>query len=86
VKTITLRNLPPELARRLEAKARELGSSLEEAVILLLEERLMSRPPASPSERHRDLDFLAGSSTAEEADELDCGLQEQRRIEPELWR
>jgi hypothetical protein len=86
MKTITLRKLPPDLEERVEAKARELGLSLNKTVIRLLEEQLTpSSPRPLGSRRHRDLDHLAGSWTAEEAAEFDRSLEEQRRIDPELW-
>lgn len=86
MKAITLRNVPPEVARRIERKSQELGLSLNKTVLRLLEERLIpgSARPVAP-ERHRDLDDLAGAWSQEEADEFDAALAEQRRIDPELW-
>lgn len=85
MRTITLRNLPPELAEQVEARAKELGLSLNRTVTRLLEEHLLPTSRPLGARRHRDLDHLAGSWSAEEADEFDRGLQEQRRIDPELW-
>jgi len=85
MKAITLRNLPPELEKRVEAKARELGLSLNKTVIRLLEEHLGPRSTPLAPQRCHDLDHLAGSWTAEEAEEFDRALDEQRRIDPELW-
>ncbi|HSL84079.1 MAG TPA: hypothetical protein VLF66_15005 [Thermoanaerobaculia bacterium] len=85
MKTITLRNLPPHLERKVEEKSRELGLSLNKTVARLLEDCLL--PSARPlgGRRYRDLDHLAGSWRPDEADEFDRGLEEQRRIDPELW-
>lgn len=85
MKTITLRNLPPQIERKVEEKSRELGLSLNKTVARLLEECLL--PSARPlgGRRYRDLDHLAGTWRPEEADELDESLDEQRRIDPELW-
>lgn len=85
MRTITLRNLPPELEEQVEVRAKELGLSLNRTVARLLEEHLL--PPSRPlgSRRYRDLDHLAGSWSPEEADEFDRSLGEQRRIDPELW-
>lgn len=85
MKAITLRNLPPELERRVEAKARELGLSLNKTVIRLLEDHLVPRSSPLAGQPYRDLDALAGSWTAEEADEFDRALEEQRHIDAELW-
>lgn len=86
MKTITLRKLPPELEERVEAKSRELGLSLNKTVIRLLEERLVPRSSALGGRRHTELDHLSGSWSDEEADEFDESLNQQRRIDPELWR
>lgn len=84
MRTITLRNLPPELEQGVEAKARELGLSLSKTVIRLLHERLAAPSPLG-GVRYHDLDHLAGSWTSEEAAEFERGLKDQRRIDPELW-
>ena len=84
MKAITLRNLPPDLARRLERKAGEEGLSLNRAVIAALEEAF-----GSPGKKRRavyhDLDFLVGSLSKEDADVLERSLRAQRRIDPEVW-
>jgi hypothetical protein len=85
VKTITLRNLPPEIQDHVEAKSRELGLSLNKTVLRLLEASLSPSEKILGVARHRDLDHLAGSWSAGEADEFDRTLDEQRRIDPTLW-
>jgi len=86
MKPITLRNLPPEVAQRIRQQAKTHKTSLNRAVITLLEESI--RPPAqqnTPTLYH-DLDHLAGSWTADEAAAFDEALARQRRIDPELWK
>lgn len=85
VRAITLRNLPPELERRVEAEARARGWSLNRTVIRLLEQQLLPEAPPLAPRRHRDLDRLAGSWTAEEAAEFDRSLTATRKVDPELW-
>ena len=85
MKAITLRNIPPQLAREIRRKAEEKGESLNKIVIGLLEERLgLGRKKQAP--RYHDLDFLAGSWTKEEAEAFDEALAAQRTIEPDLWK
>lgn len=86
MKTITLRSLPPEVAHRVEEKSRELGLSLNKTVLRLLEERLLGDRKARPPRRHSDLDEVAGALAAESADELDRAIEEQRRVDEDLWR
>jgi len=87
MKAITVRNLPPEVARAIREKARKEGLSLNRAVTRLLAEatghahsKLNMRLP------HRDLDKYAGLWTKEEADEFEGFLKEQRVIDTEEWK
>lgn len=86
MKAIILRNLPPQLERKVQEKARELRLSLSKTVARLLEECLL--PSARPlgGRRYRDLDHLAGSWRSDEADDFDASLDEQRWIDQELSR
>jgi hypothetical protein len=59
--------------------------SLNKTVIRLLEEGLGVAGPAAGAASYRDLDDLAGVWSDEDAREFDRVLQEQRRIDPELW-
>lgn len=85
MRAITLRNLPPELARMIEQRSVTTGTSLNRTVIDLLEEALGLKGKRLPKVVHRDLDDLAGSWSEEEAAEFDRVLAEQRQIDPELW-
>lgn len=87
MKAITLRNLPPDLVRVIRQKAEEKGTSINKAVISLLEERAGLRD-GKKREKHlyHDLEGLAGSWTKEEALEFEKGLAAQRTIDPDLWK
>jgi hypothetical protein len=85
MKAITLRNIPPHVARLVERRARENKTSLNRAVVSLLEQATPMRKNGKPK-IHRDLDFLFGSWTKEEADAFDADLAEQRKIDPEVWQ
>lgn len=85
MKAVTLRNLPPELARIIRRKASEEGVSVNKAVIRLLEESLgMGGKKGKPI--HHDLDALAGSWTEEEASAFERALAQQRAIDLDLWK
>jgi hypothetical protein len=77
----TLRNVPPQLDEALRSKAREERKSLNEVT---LEALLVGTGLAGQPIRHRDLSDIAGSWISDP--ETDKVLQEQRRIDPELWR
>ncbi len=86
MKTITLRNLPPELARVIRRKAEEKGTSLTKVVMGLLEESAGIRGKKKGGPAHHDLDDLAGSWSKEEAAAFDKALARQRVIDPDMWR
>ena len=83
---ITIRNLPPEVARVIRHKAKIEGTSLNRTVINLLRERVSQPKNAAKRTRYRDLSALAGSWTRAEATEFNKHLAAQRKIDPELWK
>ena len=86
-KAITLRNLPPELAAKLEEEAARTHSSLNATVIRLLQKAVFGDDKRSLGrEKKRDLSSFAGSWSKAEADEFDAFLAEHRRIHPDDWR
>jgi hypothetical protein len=87
MKAITLRNLPPELARAVRKEADRQRTSINRAVISLLERKTEGRKKRTrETTAHDDLDALAGSWTAQEAAEFDKALAAQRSIDSELWK
>lgn len=83
MKALTLRHLTPELARAIERKAHEAGTSLSGAVLALLEQAAgLTKRRKEP---HHDLDHFAGAWSEEQARVFDKTLAQQRMIDPELW-
>lgn len=85
MKALTLRHLKPELARAIERKAHEAGTSLSGAVIVLLEQAT-GLAKARKKSLHHDLDHMIGLWSHEEARAFDKNLAQQRKIDPELWK
>lgn len=86
MKAITLRNLPPEVAEAVRERAKRGKTSVNKAVIGLLEESMGKKPRNKEQVRYHDLDHLAGTWTKEEAEQFEKLLAEQRAIDPELWK
>jgi hypothetical protein len=86
VKVVTLRKVPPEVSKVVQRRARERGTSINKAVISLLEEAVGIRRKAHGPTLYHDLDALAGSWTKEEAATFEEVLRKQRRVDPELWQ
>jgi plasmid stability protein len=85
LRPLTLRNLPPAVARAVKERAARDGVSLNKAVIRMLEEGLKA-PRRKPGPIGHALDGFIGVMSAAEADELDRIVAEGRKIDPELWR
>lgn len=77
----TIRNVPESVDRTLREQARREGKSLNEVAVEVLRRGLGLGEDAP---RYHDLDDLAGSWVADP--EFDRALDEQDRIEPELWK
>jgi plasmid stability protein len=89
MKAITIRNIPPRIARRISQRAARDHTSLNKTVINMLGE---SAPPAAGAQERAaqrpriDVSMLVGSWTEEEADEFNAYLKETRRVDPEMWK
>lgn len=86
MKAITLRNLPTEVARTVQRRAKQKKTSVNKAVIELLEESAGGTDKKTAPVRYHDLDHLAGTWTTEEAASFEQLIAEQRPIDPELWK
>lgn len=84
--TLTLRNLPPEVAKAVKRRARSGRTSATRAVVELLEEAAGLAGGVRGREAHHDLDDLFGSLSSKDAKELEKAIRDQRRIDPEQWR
>lgn len=79
---LTVRNLPPDLARALEREKARSGASLNQTVIDLLR-RALGLSEAAPS---NGLAELAGSWSADDLAEFEAAVADFERIDEELWR
>ena len=76
----TIRNVPETVDRSLREEARRHVKSLNEIAVEVLRRGLGLTDDVP---RYNDLDDLAGSWVADPA--VDRALEEQDRIDPELW-
>jgi plasmid stability protein len=83
---ITVRNLPPAVARAIRERAVSDGASMSRAVISLLGEATGRRPPRRAAAAQHDLDALAGSWSGRESVAFERALREQRTIDPRPWK
>ena len=86
MKAITVRNIPSELVRVIRQRANEKHTSVNKAVIGLLEESLGTRIKRKDKSVYDDLDALAGTWSNEEYSGFEKALSRQRAIDPDLWK
>lgn len=87
MKAITLRNLPPDLAKAVRREAERKRTSINKAVISLLESKAdIQKKKKGRKPHHQELDALAGSWSKKEAAEFDKALAAQRPIDFDLWK
>lgn len=84
--TLTIRNLPPDVAKVIRQRATKNKTSLNRAVLGILEELVPARAEGGKRHIYHDLDSLAGSWCAEEAAEFEKALGGQREVDEEMWK
>lgn len=82
MKYLTVRNLPPDLARALERAKERSGASLNQTVIDLLR-RALGLSEAEPS---NGLAALAGAWSEHDLAEFEAAVADFERIDEEVWR
>ncbi len=86
MKVITLRNLPPDLARTIRRRADESRTSVSKTILTLLEEHLGTVGRSGSRRVYHDLDALYGSWAKDEAEALSASLANQRAIDEDVWK
>jgi hypothetical protein len=85
VETVTLRNIPPKLERAIRQRAGARRTSMNKAVMSLLEEHL-GVSVSEPAAVYHDLDELAGVWSEHETRPFEEALAKQRAIDRDLWK
>ena len=82
---LTIRGLPPEIEEGIRKEARQRRTSLNKAVIGLLEKALGRSKSDDPVELYHDLDRFSGIWTAEETAQIEERLLDTRTVDKDLW-
>ncbi len=83
MKTMTIRNVSPDLAAALQEEKSRRGLSLNRTVLALMQEAL---GVSEEAERSNGLRRLAGTWTEDEFHEFEEAVRPFREIDEELWR
>lgn len=83
VKHLTVRNVPPPLARALEREKRRRGESLNQTIIDLLSQGLGVK---GGDVRRNGLKRLSGAWSAEDQARFEAAVSSLEEIDKDLWR
>jgi plasmid stability protein len=85
MKTITIRGIDEDLAVKIRERAIKTGKSINQLVLNLLKAGLgLTDKKEFPA--YHDLDSLAGTWSAEEADQFMKNIEDLETIDAELWQ
>ena len=85
MKTISIRGIDPELARKLKQAASEQSKSLNQLVLDILRNNLDIQKEKKYTKIFTDLDHLFGSWSAEEFNTIQNKINHDRKIDKDLW-
>ena len=85
MKTITIRGIEPGLDRVIKTQAKQKNLSVNQWILQALKKVTgTGKEPVFP--KHRDLDFLAGGWSKEEAKAFQKNTRIFERIDEDLWK
>ena len=85
MKNMTVRGIDKELAEKLRAAARAVKKSVNQVVIDTLEMHFGLKKEKKYTHVYHDLDHLFGRWSEEEYRAIQEKIEEERRIDTELW-
>lgn len=83
---LSIRGLEEETAAKLKAVAHQRGISVNTQVIEFVRQGLGITEPASRLGTHLDLDHLAGTWSAAEAEAIATRLEDFEVVDQEMWK
>jgi spore germination cell wall hydrolase CwlJ-like protein len=84
--SVTIRQLDTTATEWIEQEARRTGMPVEDVVRQLIYRGLEVERQKTRRQRYHDLDALAGTWNAEEADEFRHAIADLNQIDPSLWQ
>jgi plasmid stability protein len=86
MKNMTIRGIDTSLDQALRKAAKAESNSVNQLVVNILRERFGLAKAPRHTRRHHDLDELFGAWSENHYQDVENALQQQRGIDPELWR
>lgn len=85
MKAIIVRGIDPFLAEKLKQAAKEKGESVNQFILETLKESLGIEKQKRFTALHHDLDQLFGSWSEDEFEHIQKKINNERKIDKELW-
>jgi len=85
MKAITLRGIDPETSEKLKQEAQKQGKSTNKLILEMIRKELGLEKEKKYSRKYSDLDDLFGRWTEDEFRDITAKIEQERRIDPELW-
>jgi gas vesicle protein len=86
MKAVTIRGVEPEVAEKLKSTAKKQGKSINQLTIELIKSGLGLTKEKKFSREYDDLDHLFGRWSEDEFREVKNKIDQERRIDPEIWQ
>jgi len=85
MKVITIRGVDPDLSRNLKRAAKDKGKSVNQFILGILKENFGLQKKKKYTVLHHDLDHLFGRWPENEFDYIQNKIDNERKIDSELW-
>ena len=86
MKAISIRGVDQEISERLKYLAKVEGKSVNCYLVDLIKQDTETKKRKKFSKRYDDLDHFFGRWSAPEFEKIHSSVDDQRRIDPELWK
>ncbi len=85
MKAITIRGVDPSVSAKLKQVAKKKGKSVNQLVLDMIKQDIGMQKKKKYTKKHKDLDHLFGKWTSAEFDKIQGIINNQRKIDLELW-
>lgn len=86
MRAITIRGIDNSASEKLKQAARQEGKSVNKFILELINRRLGTQRKKRYSKQHSDLDQLFGKWSDNEFKKIQGNIDDQRKIDQELWQ
>lgn len=86
MKAITIRGIDEAVSEKLKQTAKTEGKSINQLVLDLIRQNVGMQKKKKFNRQYDDLDHLFGKWSGAEFEKMKGLLDNQRKIDPELWR